>query len=93
VTRSLAERLAQAVPRALPRTLGHEALQAIVCALPGLAIAAGRPAERVALGETARVANGTWREGWIALPAAAPRRTASRVRGATRVVAAARRSR
>lgn len=91
--RAAARRLAKAVPLALPRTLGHDALQAIVCALPGLAIAAGRSAEWLALGETARVENGTWREGWIVLPAAAPRRTASRVRGATRVVAAARRSR
>lgn len=67
--RAAARRLAKAVPLALPRTLAHDALQAVVCAIPGLAIAAGRADAWVALGETARVEDGTWREGWVVLPA------------------------
>jgi hypothetical protein len=77
--RAAARALARVLPLDLPRGLGHDALQAVVSAVPGLAIGAGRRAEWVALGETARIEDGTWREGWVVLPAthgvAAARRT------------------
>lgn len=68
VVRAAARRLARVLPLDLPRTLGHDALQAIVSAVPGLAIAGGRRSDWVALGERACVEEGTWREGWIVLP-------------------------
>jgi hypothetical protein len=67
--RAGARRLARAVPLALPRGLTHDALQAVVCAVPGLAIADGRRDAWVALGEPAIRQRGTWREGFVVLPA------------------------
>lgn len=71
--RGAARRLARPLPLAMPRTLTHDALQAVVCAVPGLAIAGGRRDEWVALGERLVMEEGTWREGWVVLPAAASR--------------------
>jgi hypothetical protein len=72
--RAAARRLAGRIPLALPRTLTHDALQAVVCAVPGLAIAGGRRDQWLALGERLVLEEGTWREGWVLLPNAAPAR-------------------
>jgi hypothetical protein len=70
--RAAAKRLAAATGLELPRSPTHDALQAVVCGLPGLSIAAGRRAEWVALGERLIREEGTWREGWVVLPAPRP---------------------
>lgn len=67
--RAATRRLCGVVPLALPRAIGHDELQAVVAGLPGLAIAAGRRDQWAALGERLVREDGSWREGWVVLPA------------------------